>query len=92
MIRSYCCQFDLLNDEYMSIIGALKNLFFFYQKPEQSNSDFHEDFMALVEVIKEYRGGGLLTHFPNMMKKELSTKSVNMDKATTDKMKAAKEC
>ncbi len=24
MICSYCCQFDLLNDEYMSIVGALK--------------------------------------------------------------------
>ena len=30
MIRSYCCQFDLLKDEYMSIVGALKNLFFFF--------------------------------------------------------------
>jgi hypothetical protein len=91
MIRSYCCQFDSLNDEYISIVGALKKLFFFYQKPEQSNSDFHEDFMALVEVIEEYGGAGSLTHFPNMIKKELSTKSVDMDKATTDEMKAAKE-
>jgi hypothetical protein len=88
MIRSYCCQFDSLNDEYMSIVGALKNLFFFYQKPEQSNSDFHEDFMALVEVIEEYGGGGSLTYFPLMIKKELS---VDMDKASADEMKAAKE-
>ena len=29
MIRSYCCQFDSLNDEYMSIVGALKTFSFF---------------------------------------------------------------
>ena len=91
MIHSYCCQFDLLNDEYMSIVGAMKNLFSFFQKPNQSNSDFHDDFMALVEVIEEYGGGGSLTHFPNMIKKELSTKSVNMDKASTDELKVAKK-
>ncbi len=32
MIRSYCCQFDTLNDEYMLIIGAIKNLLYFFQK------------------------------------------------------------
>jgi hypothetical protein len=47
--------------------------------------------MALVEVIEEYGGGGSLTHFPNMIKKELSTKSVNMDKASTDELKVAKK-
>jgi hypothetical protein len=26
MIRGYCCQFDTLNDEYMLIVGAIKNL------------------------------------------------------------------
>ena len=46
MIRGYCCQFDSLNDEYMSIVGALKNLLYYFQKPMQSNSDYHEDFMA----------------------------------------------
>ena len=54
MIRGYCCQFDTLNDEYMSIVKSLKNLFYFFQKTEQTNSEFHEDFMALVEVIEEY--------------------------------------
>jgi hypothetical protein len=77
MIRSDCCQFDLLK-------GALKNLFFFFQKQEQSNSNFHEDFMALEEVIEEYGGGGSLTHFPNMIKKELSMTSIDMEKATSD--------
>jgi len=51
MIRSYCCQFDTLNDEYMSIVGAIKNLLYLFQKPTQTNSDYQEDFMALVEVI-----------------------------------------
>jgi len=52
IIRGYCCQFDTLNDEYMSIVKPLKNLFYFFQKPEQRNSEFHEDFMVLVEVIE----------------------------------------
>jgi hypothetical protein len=37
--------------------------------------------MAMVEVVEEYRGAGLLTYFPNMIKKELTTKGVDMDKA-----------
>ncbi len=32
MIRSYCCQFNTLNDKYMLIIGAIKNLLYFFQK------------------------------------------------------------
>jgi hypothetical protein len=39
MIRSYCCQYDTLNDEYMSIIGAIKNLLYFFQKTIQANMD-----------------------------------------------------
>ena len=30
MIRWYCCQFDLLSDEYMAIVAAIKNLFYFF--------------------------------------------------------------
>ncbi len=44
--------------------------------------------MALVEVIEEYGGGGSLSYFPNMIKKELS---VDLDKVSADEMKAAKE-
>ena len=44
MIRGYCCQFDTLNNQYMSIVKLLKNLFYFFQKAEQSNSEFHDDF------------------------------------------------
>ncbi len=32
MIRGYCCQFDLLSDEYMAIVAAIKNLFYFCPK------------------------------------------------------------
>jgi hypothetical protein len=47
IIRGYCCQFDTLNDEFMSIVKSLKNLFYFFQKADQMNSEFREDFMAL---------------------------------------------
>jgi hypothetical protein len=91
IIRGYCCQFDTLNDEYMSIVKSLKNLFYFFRKAEQTNSEFHKDFMALVKVIKEYGGAGLLTHFPNMIRKELSSKNIaDMSKATPDEFKEAK--
>jgi hypothetical protein len=52
MIQGYCCQFDTLNDEYMSIVGAIKNLLYLFQKLTQASSDYHEDFMAMVKVIK----------------------------------------
>jgi hypothetical protein len=35
MICGYCCQFDLLSNEYMAIVAAMKNLFYFFQKAEQ---------------------------------------------------------
>ncbi len=71
MIRSYCCQFDTLIDEYMSIVGAIKNLLYFFQKTMQANADYHKDFMAMVEVIEEFGGAGSLTYFRIMIKKEL---------------------
>ena len=91
MIRGYCCQFDTLNDEYMSIVGAIKNLLYLFQKPTLTNSDYHEDFTAMVEVIVEYGGAGSLTYFPNMIKKELRTKSIDMENTTGDEMKEAKK-
>jgi len=91
MIRGYCCQFDTLNDEYMLIVKSLKNLFYFFQKTEQTNSEFHEDFMALVQVIKEYGGTGSLTYFPNMIKKELLSKNItDPSQAWVDELKEAK--
>jgi hypothetical protein len=32
IIRRYCCQFNTLNDEYMLIVGAIKNLLYFFQQ------------------------------------------------------------
>ncbi len=91
IIRGYCCQFGTLNDKYMLIVKSLKNLFCFFQKAEQSNSEFHYDFMALIEVIEEYGGAGSLAHFPNMIRKELASKNVtDMSKATPNKLKEAK--
>jgi hypothetical protein len=61
----------------MSIVGAIKNLLYFFQKPTQPNFDYHDDFMAMVEVIEEYGGAGSLPYFPNIIKKELMTKGIN---------------
>ena len=75
----------------MSIVKLLKNLFYFFQKAEQLNSEFHDDFMALVKVIEEYGGAGSLTHFPNMIRKELASKNIaDMSKATPNELKEAK--
>ena len=91
MIRGYCCQFDTLNDEYMLIVKSLNNPFYFFQKTEQTNSEFHEAFMALVEVIEEYGGTGSLTYFPNMIKKELLSKNItDPSQASADELKEAK--
>jgi hypothetical protein len=47
--------------------------------------------MVLVKVIDEYGGAGLLTHFPNMIRKELFSKNIaNMSKAMPGKLKEAK--
>ena len=93
MIRGYCCQFDLLSNEYMAIVAAIKNLFYFFQKAEQSNANYHEDFMAMLEVIEEYRGAGSMTHFPNILKREIKADGTNMSKATNanEQMKEGKK-
>ncbi len=87
MIRGYCCQFNLLSNEYMAIVVAIKNLFYFFQKAEQSNAEYHEDFTVMLEVIEEYGGTGLMTNFPNMLKQELDTDGINLSKATSDQVK-----
>ncbi len=91
MIQGYCCEFDALNDEYMGLVGAFKNLLYFFQKPKQSNLDYHEDFLVLVKVLEEYGEAGLLTHFLNMIKKELLSDDVDVTKATLNEMKKAKK-
>jgi hypothetical protein len=74
----------------MSIVGAIQNLLYFFQKTMQANADYHKDFMAMVEVIEEYGGAGSLTYFPNMIKKELDSKKINMDKASASEIRDAK--
>jgi hypothetical protein len=87
MIHGYCCQFDLLSNKYMAIVAAIKNLSYFFQKTEQSNADYHKDFVAMLKVIKEYGGAGSMTHFPNMLKRELETNGTDLSKATSEQLK-----
>ncbi len=54
MMQGYCCKFDTLNNKYMGLVEAFKNLLYFFQKSTQSNLDYHKDFLVLVEVIEEY--------------------------------------
>ncbi len=91
MIQGYCCQFNALNDEYVGLVGAIKNLLYFFQKPTQSHLDNLEEFLVLIEVIEEYRGARSLTHFPNMIKKELLSDNIDVTNATADQMKTAKK-
>jgi hypothetical protein len=46
---------------------------------------------VLVEDIEEYGGARLLTHFPNMIKKELLSDNLDVTKATLDELKKAKK-
>ncbi len=91
MIRGYCCQFDILSNEYMAIVAAIKNSFYFFQKNNQSNADYHEDFIAMLEVIKEYGGTESMMHFPNMLKKEIESMGMDLAKATSNQLKQAKK-
>jgi hypothetical protein len=91
MIRGYCCQFNLLSNEYMTIVAAIKNLIYFFQKTEQLNADYHKNFMAMLKVIKEYGGAGSMTHFPNMLKWELETNGTDLNKATSEQLKDGKK-
>jgi hypothetical protein len=91
MIHGYCCQFNLLSNEYMAIMAAIKNLFYFFQKAEQLNADYNKDFMAMLEVIEGYGGAGSMTHFPNMLKQELEANGVDLSKATNEQLKDGKK-
>jgi len=71
----------------MAIVAAIKNLFYFFQRAEQPNADYHEDFMAMLEVIEEYGVAGSMTHFPNMLKREIEADGTDMSKATNEQVK-----
>ena len=45
----------------------------------------------MLEVIKEYGGAGLMTHFPNMLKRELEADGTDMSKATNEQIKEGKK-
>jgi hypothetical protein len=49
--------------------------------------------MALVKVVEEFEGPGSITHFPNMIKKELESKNpgIDMSKAMPDQVMEAKK-
>ncbi len=53
--------------------------------------DYHKDFFALVKVIEEYGGAGILIHFPNMIKEEPLSDNIDVTNATADQMKKAKK-
>jgi hypothetical protein len=75
----------------MATVAAIKNLFYFFQKAEQSNADYHENFMAMLEVIEEYGGAGSIIHFPNMLKWELEANEIDLSEATNEQLKDRKK-
>jgi hypothetical protein len=75
----------------MAIVVAIKNLFYFFQKNDQSNADYHEDFIAMLEVIEEYGGAGSMMRFPNMLKKEIESMGMDLAKAMSNQLKQAKK-
>jgi hypothetical protein len=91
MIQGYCCQFDILNNKYMAIVAAIKNLFYFFQKGDQANADYHKEFMAMMEVIEEYRGAGSFTLFSNLLKQELKATGLDLSTATAEELKEGKK-
>jgi hypothetical protein len=47
--------------------------------------------MVMLKVIKEYRGAGLMIHFPNMLKQELEANGIDLSKATSEQLEAGKK-
>ena len=43
------------------------------------------------KVIEEYGGMGLMTNFPNMLKRELDADGIDLSKATSDQVKEGKK-
>jgi hypothetical protein len=74
----------------MAIVAAIKNLLYFFQKGDQANADYQEEFMAMMEVIEEYGGAGSLTHFPNLLKQELEAIGLDLSTATAEELKEGK--
>jgi hypothetical protein len=47
--------------------------------------------MAMLEVIEEYGGAGSMTHFPNMLKREIKADETDMSNTTNEQMKEVKK-
>ncbi len=47
--------------------------------------------MAMLKVIKQYRGAGLMTHFQNMLKQELEANGIDLCKATSEQLEDGKK-
>ncbi len=45
----------------------------------------------MLKVIKEYRGAGLMTHFPNMLKQELEANVIDLSMATSEQLEDGKK-
>jgi hypothetical protein len=60
----------------MAIVAAIKILFYFFQKGDQSHANYHKDVTAMLEVIEEYGGASPLAHFPILLKQELKGKGM----------------
>ncbi len=47
--------------------------------------------MAVLKVIKENRGAGLMTHFPNMLKQDLEANGIDLCMATSEQLEDGKK-
>ena len=61
---------DQNTDETYAVIMSVKNLFYFYQKPETPNDEYLKEFKARVESINNF-DACILRKFPCLVKKNL---------------------
>jgi hypothetical protein len=47
--------------------------------------------MAMLKVIKEYKGTGSITQFPNILKQELEAYRIDLSEATNEQLKDGKK-
>ena len=71
LIQGLCCFFDSKTQSVMATIASQKLLFTYYQKDGVSNTDYHREFMALVETIETYGGLGAISIVPTFVTQEL---------------------
>ena len=70
---------------------SVKNLFYFYQKPETTNDEYLKEFNAWVESIDDF-DAYTLGKFPCLVKKKLEkTYNKTIETATQNEIDACKE-